>query len=615
MAKKILMLASSWDNGYICNVVRGIIRRLLPSDAELFVLNAYDETNDMSFYERETEIFDLLDDSEYDGLIASMTSVDAVPCFNRLLPKLKEKNVPMITLDQEFEGVPFFGIDNYGSMYEIVEHMITVHGCKTFCYVGGPKDNAENVERFRAFCDCLHAHGIEPDMNAVRHYRFLPDDGRQAFRDFYSNDTYKNDCVICANDYMAKGYCEEAMQADWYAPENFLISGFDNLPEGQMFIPSLTSVNRNWEELGYEAADAILRMIDHEEIPMTNYTACDIRYNESCGCVVNRDVKEEYRDLQKNEKSKKIEDFRIDKCRRILCASTDLNSLCTAMDESSRLLGVPDMAVCINQNFFDGDYLSEKTGFSAELNVYETQGMSALNRCESFVPPQWDGYGYRFFMLSPCHFGKQTYGYFIMPYTDDFYSKGHHKRLTEAVTLALVNISQRISLDAMNSQLRDLYITDQMTGLLNRFGYTAKANGFYEMNMGRVYMVYMDLDNLKVLNDRYGHSMGDIAIRAAAESVRQAFDDTDIIVRMGGDEFLVIGEFTSPEELERREAVMAENLRKIGEAHNVPIPLLISVGHVWNEGIDGYMTLDALMQKADANMYEIKQKRKASSMK
>jgi len=79
-----------------------------------------------------------------------------------------------------------------------------------------------------------------------------------------------------------------------------------------------------------------------------------------------------------------------------------------------------------------------------------------------------------------------------------------------------------------------------LTGLLNRRGFEARlkdavASACATGNGGA--LVYVDLDNFKQINDRHGHAQGDAALRAAAEVLRGSFRGSDLVARMGGDEF------------------------------------------------------------------------------
>lgn len=92
-------------------------------------------------------------------------------------------------------------------------------------------------------------------------------------------------------------------------------------------------------------------------------------------------------------------------------------------------------------------------------------------------------------------------------------------------------------------QANTVATTDQLTGLMNRAGLekVLKTKEFAEsLTHGHLAAIYLDLNNFKVLNDTFGHEAGDIALRVTADRLRRAVRKTDIVVRLGGDEFLCV---------------------------------------------------------------------------
>ena len=116
-----------------------------------------------------------------------------------------------------------------------------------------------------------------------------------------------------------------------------------------------------------------------------------------------------------------------------------------------------------------------------------------------------------------------------------------------------------------------------------------------------------DLNDFKRVNDVYGHAEGDAALRRVAAVLRQAFRDSDIIARFGGDEFSVLaldcGEFRE-QIIERVEAALQAN----NAAADRPYDISLSLG---TARFDPFAptTLDDLMAEADANVYESKRAR------
>jgi diguanylate cyclase (GGDEF)-like protein/PAS domain S-box-containing protein len=126
--------------------------------------------------------------------------------------------------------------------------------------------------------------------------------------------------------------------------------------------------------------------------------------------------------------------------------------------------------------------------------------------------------------------------YFLQTYSPVKDSEGN----ITAVTVTSKEITGRIQ---MEERLRILTITDDLTGLYNRRGFFALADKQVKLakRMGKgVFLLYADLDNFKMINDDFGHEEGDIALKETGKILREIFRDSDIIARMGGDEFAIL---------------------------------------------------------------------------
>jgi diguanylate cyclase (GGDEF)-like protein len=172
----------------------------------------------------------------------------------------------------------------------------------------------------------------------------------------------------------------------------------------------------------------------------------------------------------------------------------------------------------------------------------------------------------------------------------------------------------RIKHGKLQDHLRTLSITDELTGLANRRGFFAFAQQQMKharRNSESMVLFFADLDDLKTINDTFGHMSGDRALADTAQIFRETFRDSDIIARMGGDEFAVIlGNAPDPgiaavrDRLEKR---LAEyNARRDGTFR-----LSVSVGLAIFDPARP-VTVDELIREADARMYEQKQAKKAA---
>lgn len=157
-------------------------------------------------------------------------------------------------------------------------------------------------------------------------------------------------------------------------------------------------------------------------------------------------------------------------------------------------------------------------------------------------------------------------------------------------------------------ELEATSVHDELTGLLNRRGLFAVAPAQLDAIHGHAVgglLLYVDLDGLKVTNDRHGHGAGDELLRAAAGVLRAAFRDADTVARLGGDEFVVITSDTPREEHPAILARLATELARVNEHRDPAIPLAWSLGLVSIEPATP-ISLDNLMSAADRRMYAAK---------
>ncbi len=355
MSGRILMLTSTWDSEYTNAVIAGIHERIGDAGIELHIFNAYDGLLESGFFSKGREIYYLPDPEKYDGLIIALTSVESVKYVSSITEKFHEHNKPIVGIDTHADNSIFCGLDNYRSMYQLVEHMITIHDCRTLNYLGGPEENGENMERYRAFCDCLAAHGITVQKKRVLHKRFIRIDGLEAYKEWKERGVNMADAIICANDYMALGYVEAAAKDGISIPDYMKVTGFDNIPEAQWYSPSITSINRNWKALGYEAMDALLEAMDHKTEYDTRFVEGYIVFNESCGCDLTRDMAAAYNVLAKKAKKDQEVFLRQSYSRQTLLESRTMEDYQQAIRKCKEYLDLEDVAVCLCRSFFDAD--------------------------------------------------------------------------------------------------------------------------------------------------------------------------------------------------------------------------------------------------------------------
>ena len=160
----------------------------------------------------------------------------------------------------------------------------------------------------------------------------------------------------------------------------------------------------------------------------------------------------------------------------------------------------------------------------------------------------------------------------------------------------------------LNERLRALAVIDDLTELYNRRGFLELAQQELKIanRTGRKLMlVYADLDGMKDINDRFGHTEGDRALCEAAAALRETFRQADIIGRVGGDEFVVLALIAT----ESDQAMLVARLRSTLARHNTTsgrqYPIALSLGLTQYDPKNP-CSIEELIARADKRMYEDK---------
>ena len=155
--------------------------------------------------------------------------------------------------------------------------------------------------------------------------------------------------------------------------------------------------------------------------------------------------------------------------------------------------------------------------------------------------------------------------------------------------------------------------TDHLTGLHNRRGFITLAEQqlkIQEQTRHLIMLLYADLDHMKWINDTLGHEKGDKALIEVASILKDVFRKSDIIARVGGDEFAVLGIVVSTRSWNIIESRLQHQLDIHNAIENRDYKIFLSVGTAFSDPESPY-SIDELMSLADAAMYEHKRSKRS----
>ena len=165
-----------------------------------------------------------------------------------------------------------------------------------------------------------------------------------------------------------------------------------------------------------------------------------------------------------------------------------------------------------------------------------------------------------------------------------------------------------ITISAFNTFFKELEqkaFTDHHSGCYNRHFFDLKSREFLNKESLRLSCILCDLDNLKLVNDTLGHGEGDVYISSSVKQIYSAIRKSDLVFRIGGDEFLVL--------LPNTPLTIVQNIAHAIEGKSTKdysFPTGISVGYSSIEKFP--FSMETLIAEADQAMYQNKKKRKSS---
>jgi diguanylate cyclase (GGDEF)-like protein/PAS domain S-box-containing protein len=186
-----------------------------------------------------------------------------------------------------------------------------------------------------------------------------------------------------------------------------------------------------------------------------------------------------------------------------------------------------------------------------------------------------------------------------------------HDLAVGGVVLHLADVTEKHKYEQILARQAE---TDALTGLLNRVRLddVLRSQWFDHLRRHKNFtLLFADLDGFKEVNDRCGHEAGDDVLREVAKRIRDAVRSQDIIVRFGGDEFVIVCPNTDGPEAEQVARRMHDAICQPVIVTNGVVAVGVSVGIA--VGPSGFNDAEALMRHADESMYRAKQSKPGKS--
>ncbi|MCR4740046.1 MAG: GGDEF domain-containing protein, partial [Lachnospiraceae bacterium] len=558
---------------------------------------------------------------DYDGLIVMSTSLNSAETANSLCNRAKEKGLPVVSIGMEMDGIHSVCISNAEGMRDLTEHLISRHGVRKAFFIAGTPDHVDSVARLSVTKETFLKHGIPFGEDDFDYGNWSNGATAEIVKRVIENRGLP-DAFICVNDITALAACTMLEELGYNVPEDVIVTGFDNIGEGKIFYPALTTVEQNYKEIGYKACDIIFNELKKRSDGKTvirDTVNSRMVCGNSCGCE-GGDFEEIRIQFCRHTYRKSIFEKLLEQNERVMRQwMADVPNY-GAIKETLRghygrnhQFEGEGFYIVVNDEYFrdvlssEEELLKKGIGNNMEALVSLVNGriVNDLYVDEKTIIPGYrkkDGEQHIYFFM-PMHYFEFNYGYVVVtdfPYIiDENQSYPYMEKLQQTIRLMRLNL-----------RLKALYDRDQMTGLYNRFGYENIALPMYEKSLNdrtKVTVMFVDINYMKNINDEYGHLHGDNAIKTVVSAITENISKDSIAVRFGGDEFLIIAPDSSKEGAEKIRDSILLHLNGLNEKKNVPYDISVSIGYVVTDPENRPdADLQDYIREADRQMYEIK---------
>lgn len=618
---RIAFLTVDWNYELVENTLHGLLQYTVDHpEVQVCVFDCFGKDLGNDKDKSEYAIFRLPDLSGFDGILIQSNQIIWGEAREEVERMVVDSGIPAVAIGCELEGCTLVHFDNRKAQQEMAEHIILEHGARRLVYLTGNMSNEcpEGLERLEGFRDACRDSRIPEESIKIIRCTWRTSDGVNVARRWIRDKLPLPDAFVCANDEMALGLMETLQENGLRVPRDVLVCGFDNLTSAELSSPRLSTVHTDHSKLDYFAADVLLRMIRGEEkrtrIPFEFSLIC----SESCGCH-NAPRRGVIRDLY-FQQTRFLRSFYVqqDRMAEDLFEAVDLPDLMRIFSENHPIFGCENVYLCINEYYFEN---YDKSMWPNYAESFDTT-MVLCNGTET-VPDKDDMIHFPtagllpedimekepFLMFYPLHYNTYSIGYIALNGICTAAKMNLHESILNFLEIAIENVRKKSLLHNLNDTLDDLYVHDALTGLYNRFGLARFGQQRYDdflASEGSVQVLFIDMDDMKSINDRFGHETGDAALKISARILQRTCSDDAFIMRYGGDEFIIIDTGRNKRLSDGILLAVDEYNRTSG----MPFSLGFSIGVVRTDNLKR-LPMDDCIKEADSRMYKIKQKRKA----
>lgn len=572
-------------------------------------------------------VFGLINYDMIDVMVIVPASIHSKEHAEALAANCLKHGVPLISVDIPLPGAFCVSFDYMRAFGAIIEHVLSWHSCTRVRLVAGTKGNPFSDVRVDTCRRIMRSHGLELPESSIMYCDFWEGPTFEAMDRFFESGEPLPEVFICCNDSMAMAVCLKLNEHGISVPEDVLVTGFDGIEIEKFHKPRLTTAVRDNKGLAASVLDLARKIISGEAAePYRIDLDYEPVFSESCGCGSPDQVNSNrmLADFVRNYSYTLNYEEHVNSMENLIAADPTPENVHNVMREFC----FRNSVICLTDDFCrcfgSSDSTPEKFRGFHNMHVFACtfedgrKSDGVVFPAARLIPLLENSFSeYNTLLVIPLHFQEAVLGYFVTHYVNDDH---HNERLytfTTSLDRCLETMRLHEHLSSLNQRLEFMFTHDQLTQIYNRYGFYKGFREEFSALDGRdrdVFIVSIDLNDMKYINDNFGHSAGDDALCITARALTgaaEACGGSVICSRFGGDEFVAAKVCcgNAAEQAEEYRSSFARVLEELNSSSGKPYRVRVGLG-VYSATLDGVDSIDGLIELADRLMYSDKAKHK-----
>ena len=557
--RTIAVVAADVFNDYMNDIFVGISEqcRALGYDAVTFLL-AFNMDSGSLIQQGEENIFTLIRKNVIDGVILMAGNIASQNLVEKFRKVFSEWDIPVVAVDYDLDFCESIYAEDTELFAEMTDHLIEKHGCRHIMCLTGPEGNTPAMSRLKGYRASMERHGLEVRDDDIVYGDFWKIDSQKLAKSFIDGTRELPDAVVCANDVMARHLCDSAVKGGIKVPQQLKITGYDAAHEAVMEIPSLATISPANGRMGARAVCRLHSMITGEEAEIVPALGSgELVFAKSCGCGSNVSYALAKREDYHNRTERYDNYYNRSGMLERLMEEKNLDGLLRKLNGFIYTInGIDTYMLCLCKNWDnveeeDNDYIREGYAPTMEARFIYADGRAEFPirefPSEDILPDFTEdicGEPSMYFLL-PVHFMDRCFGYSVFRFSDVRKAVSSiFAQWNRNISISLEFLRVRTKLTSINQRIFMSSIRDTLTGIYNRKGFNRLSESIFVRARDErrpLFVMMADLDQLKMINDNFGHIEGDNAITVAANALQSSCELNEVCARIGGDEFAIIG--------------------------------------------------------------------------